>query len=49
VFDEWHAVFDGAPDFVRHELHESLGVNGIRCVSMPLEEMFIELVGGDRS
>lgn len=49
VFDEWHAVFDGAPDFVRHELHESLGVDGVRCVSMPLEELFIELVGGDRS
>ncbi len=49
VFDEWHAVFDGAPDFVRDELHESLGVDGVRCVSMPLEDLFIELVGGDRS
>jgi ABC-2 type transport system ATP-binding protein len=49
VFDEWHALFEGAPDYVRDELHRSLGANGIRCVSMPLEELFIELVGGDRS
>jgi ABC-2 type transport system ATP-binding protein len=49
VFDEWHAVFEGDADFVRHELRETLGVNGIRCVSVPLEELFIELVGGDRA
>jgi ABC-2 type transport system ATP-binding protein len=49
VFDEWHAVFDGAADFVGQELRDSLGVNGIRCVTVPLEELFIELVGGDRS
>jgi ABC-2 type transport system ATP-binding protein len=49
VFDEWHAVFDGAADSVHRELRESLGVNGIRCVTVPLEDLFIELVGGDRS
>ena len=48
VFDEWHAVFDGAADSVRNQLRESLGVNGIRCLTVPLEELFIELVGGDR-
>jgi len=49
VFDQWHAVFDGDPDRVRHELRESLGFNGVRCVTIPLEELFIELTGGDRS
>jgi ABC-2 type transport system ATP-binding protein len=48
VRDEWHAVFDGEPEAVHRRLLESLGTNGIRCVSMPLEELFIEMVGGDR-
>jgi len=48
VLDEWHAVFNGSPEAVRQELRETLGIDGIRCVSLPLEELFIELVGGDR-
>ena len=48
AFDEWHAVFEGAPETIHQALQASLGVNGIRCVSVPLEELFIELVGGDR-
>jgi len=48
VFDDWHAVFEGTPETVHRELQESLGVNGIRCANVPLEELFIELVGGDR-
>jgi ABC-2 type transport system ATP-binding protein len=48
VFDDWHAVFEGNPKKVHEALRESLGVNGIRCVSVPLEELFIELVGGNR-
>ncbi|MBZ5586343.1 MAG: ABC transporter ATP-binding protein [Acidobacteriia bacterium] len=36
VFDDWHVVFEGDPG------------NGIRCVRVPLEELFIELVGGER-
>lgn len=48
VFDEWHAVFNGTPASVVRDLHQSLGVNGIRCVTVTLEDLFIELVGGDR-
>jgi hypothetical protein len=29
-------------------LREALGLDGIRCVSVPLEELFVELVGNDR-
>ncbi len=48
VFDDWHAVFEGAPEAVQQQLKESLGVNGTRCVRVPLEELFIEMVGSDR-
>lgn len=48
VLDEWHAVFNGDPEALQHELRDSLGFPNIRCVSLPLEELFIELVGGDR-
>ncbi len=33
---------------VDREMRAVTGMNGIRCVSLPLEELFIELVGGDR-
>ena len=48
VLGEWHAVFEGSAETVREVLDISLGVAGIRCAGMPLEELFIELVGGDR-
>lgn len=48
VFDDWHAVFEGAPDAVRDRLAQSLGVGATRCVRVPLEELFIEMVGGER-
>ena len=48
VFDDWHAVMEGTPETARLQLAESLGIDGIRCVRVPLEELFIELVGGER-
>ncbi|MEI9970994.1 MAG: hypothetical protein WDO73_02495 [Ignavibacteriota bacterium] len=48
VFDDWHAVFAGTPDSVRHELRIALGLDEVRCVTVPLEELFVELVGNDR-
>ena len=48
VFDDWHAVFQGTPESVRRLLKESLGLDGIRCVTVPLEELFVELVGSNR-
>ncbi len=46
VFDDWHAVFQGAPDSVQEQLRGPLGSRGIQCVRVPLEELFVELVGG---
>jgi ABC-2 type transport system ATP-binding protein len=48
VFDDWHAVVEGPPEEATERLRAALGVNGIRCVHAPLEELFIELVGGER-
>jgi len=48
VFDDWHAVFAGTPDEVRERLRASLGIPHVDCVRLPLEELFIELVGGER-
>jgi ABC-2 type transport system ATP-binding protein len=48
VFDDWHAVFRGEPGAVQTSLVAALGVNGISCARVPLEELFIEMVGGNR-
>jgi ABC-2 type transport system ATP-binding protein len=48
VFDDWHAVFRGEPGAVQTSLVATLGVNGIRCARVPLEELFIEMVGSQR-
>ena len=48
AFDDWHAVFEGTPDQVHRLLREALALDGIRCVSVPLEELFVELVGNNR-
>jgi ABC-2 type transport system ATP-binding protein len=48
VFEDWHAVFQGTPDSVRRQLKQSLGLEDIRCISVPLEELFVELVGSNR-
>ena len=45
VFEDWHAVFRGDPEEVSAKLHQTLGTNGARCVRVPLEELFVELVG----
>jgi ABC-2 type transport system ATP-binding protein len=48
VFEDWHCVFQGTPDVVRLLLADQLGLPGVRCVSVPLEELFVELVGNER-
>ena len=48
VFDDWHAVFEGEPAAVERQIRQSLGVDGTRCVRVPLEELFIEMVGSER-
>ncbi|MEP6990173.1 MAG: ABC transporter ATP-binding protein [bacterium] len=47
VRGEWRAVFQGDAASVRAQLGDA-GVANAQCVSVPLEELFIELVGGER-
>jgi ABC-2 type transport system ATP-binding protein len=43
--ESWHAVFQGEPAQVEQRLRKALGSNGVRCTRVPLEELFIEMVG----
>jgi hypothetical protein len=49
VYESWHAVFAAAPETVLGQLGASLGIPNVKCVTLPLEELFIELVGGERA
>jgi ABC-type multidrug transport system ATPase subunit len=44
--DSLHAIFNFRPEQCRIALTGSLGIAGIRCEVIALEEMFIELAGG---
>jgi ABC-2 type transport system ATP-binding protein len=48
VFGDWHAVFQAAPEIAKLRVEETLGIVNVRCMSVPLEELFVELVGGER-
>jgi ABC-2 type transport system ATP-binding protein len=41
-----HVIFKNDPETSRITLERELGVAGVRCASIALEEMFIELAGG---
>lgn len=43
-----HSVFRGTPQHVQEILHDALGVANAQCATLPLEELFVELVGGER-
>jgi ABC-2 type transport system ATP-binding protein len=45
--DALHAVFALPPDEARASLESELGVSGTQARSVPLEEMFVELMGGN--
>jgi hypothetical protein len=47
VYGDWHAVFRGNPELVRVMLAEA-GYGDVRCTPVPLEELFVELVGRER-
>lgn len=49
VHGDWHAVFRGEPATVRALLESTLEVRVASCVTVPLEELFIELVGDARA
>jgi ABC-2 type transport system ATP-binding protein len=46
--DDWHAVFRGSPEEVELRLRARIGADGVRCARVPLEELFIEMVGEGR-
>lgn len=45
--DGLHAVFRLHPEQCRSVLAQQLGLDNVRCTPVALEEMFVELVGGD--
>ncbi len=45
---EMHAVFAGDPPTVRTRLIQTLGTDRVQCRRVPLEEFFVELLGGER-
>jgi len=48
VFEDWHVVIEGQPDDVLGRLRLISPTDNIRCIQVPLEELFIELMGGER-
>jgi ABC-2 type transport system ATP-binding protein len=46
--NDFHVVVEGEPDEAHSRMKAALGQNGIRCVQVPLEELFIEMVGAER-
>ncbi len=44
----FHAVFRGQPELLQWQLRDTLGVTDVRCERVPLEELFVEMVGGER-
>ena len=48
VGNAFHAVFHGQPELMQWQLRDTLGVADARCERVPLEELFVELVGGER-
>jgi ABC-2 type transport system ATP-binding protein len=48
MYVDWHAVFRGTPERVQSVLRDEFGLTGIHCTAVPLEELFIELVGTEQ-
>ncbi len=49
VFGMWHLVMEGNPDEATTCITSAIGPREVQCVRMPLEELFIEMVGGGRA
>ncbi len=48
VAGDWHAVVEGTPETARRRIADSLHANGVSCQRVALEELFIELLGGEQ-
>jgi ABC-2 type transport system ATP-binding protein len=46
--DDWHAIIQKPPEVAELELREALGIEEVRCVQVPLEDLFVEMVGSQR-
>ena len=44
----FHVVFHGEPELVQRQLRDALGVVDAQCQRVPLEELFVALVGAER-
>jgi ABC-2 type transport system ATP-binding protein len=49
-FDDWHAVFELPSDTAAGVIRDAIGIDGdgVRAIEVPLEDLFIELVGAGR-
>ena len=45
--DALHAIFGLEPEETSILLRRELGLDDLRCTNVPLEEMFVELMGGE--
>ncbi|MEO7997895.1 MAG: ATP-binding cassette domain-containing protein, partial [Gemmatimonadaceae bacterium] len=46
--NDWHALFRGTPQAIHAQLYAAFNVSA-QCARIPLEEFFVELVGGNRT
>ncbi|MES2523173.1 MAG: ABC transporter ATP-binding protein [Gemmatimonadota bacterium] len=49
ALNEWHAVFERRPAEARAALVAALGTDDVVCTTVPLEELFVDLVGGEHT
>jgi ABC-2 type transport system ATP-binding protein len=47
VRDSWHAIMKGTPEETIRNIERTFNIDGIRCVRLPLEELFIEMTAGN--
>jgi len=48
VTNDWHAIFRGTPVGVHAQLQHAFNISA-QCIRIPLEELFVELVGGKQT
>lgn len=47
VQDSWHALLEGAPEETSRNIERACNLDSVRCVRLPLEELFIEMTAGN--
>lgn len=49
MLGEWHAVFRGGAAMTQRRLVETLGIAEVSCSAVRLEDLFVDLLGGERN